>query len=319
MLTPTAKILPLIAFRLACIAVSFFSCDDFTNLGLGAATPPEKPPAENDPKCLSITGSRFEKYYYHIDPDSYEDTVDLSSPSVLGYECRSGTEPASYGFCQVALSGVPLRRFAESASFPHKVSGTVAVSGRAGDARAAYSMPFEKEAALSPYSSYNSMEPLSVLNSFANTPGDLVLAYTGNYGSAARKEEFRIFSMSFSADFVRSCAAGDKFAVDDTEFAVDGIYPVGLTASGSAYVSLVPVKRNFYQYRDFTATFSPGCVIADIKPASIVKSCSYDKDLCALSVVFNDYDYPYIGEVLTYRIGAKEGAPTQSKAIRIEG
>jgi hypothetical protein len=308
----TAKILPLIAFMLA-----FFSCDDFTNLGV--ATPPEKPPSDGDAKCLSIAGSRFEKYYYHIDPDSYGDTVALSSPSVLGYECRGGTEGASYGFCRIALSGVPLQRFAESAPFSHKVSGTVAVSGRAGDERAAYSMPFEKEAVLSPYSSYNSMEPLSVLNTFANTPGDLVLAYTGNYGSAARKEEFRIFSMSFSADFIRSCASGDTFAIDDAEFAVDGIYPVGLTASGSAYVSLVPVKRNFYQYRDFTATFSPGSVIADIKAAPIVKSYSYDKDLCALSVVFNDYDYPYIGEVLTYKIGAKEGAPAQSKAIRIEG
>jgi hypothetical protein len=317
MLTPTAKILPLIAFRLACIAVSFFSCDDFTNLAV--APPPEKPPADGDAKCLSIAGSRFEKYYYHIDPDSYEDTVALSSPSVLGYECRSGTEPASYGFCQIALLDVPLQRFAESASFSHNVSGTVAVSGRAGDARAAYSMPFEKLAVLSPYSNYNSMEPLSVLNSFTNTPGDLVLAYTGNYGSATRKEEFRIFSMSFSADFIRSCAAVDTFTIDDTEFSVDGIYPIGLTATGSAYVSLVPVKRNFYQYRDFTATFSPGSVIADIKAASIVKSYSYDKDLCTLSVVFNDYDYPYIGEVLSYKIAAKEGAPTQSKAIRIEG
>jgi len=303
---------------LACLAAFSISCDDFTN---ATATPPSaEGPADGGAKCLSVTGSRFEKYYYHIDPGSYGDTVDLSSPSVLGYECRGGEGGASYGFCRIALSGVPLRRFAENSSFEHRVSGTVAVGGRAGDARAAYSMPFERTALLSPYSGYDSLEPLDVLNTFADAPGGLALACTGNYASAAKKEGFRTFSMSLSAEFVRSCAAGlDSFELDGAEFAVDGVYPTALTATGSAYVSLVPASRNFYQYRDLTATFSPGSVVTDVRAAPIVKSFSYDKDLCALSVAFHGYDHPYVGEVLSYRIAAREGAAAQSRSIRIEG
>jgi hypothetical protein len=310
---PLAKLVVAIVLG-ACV----LSCDDFVNLE-GVAPPPQENPADEDAKCLSISGSRLEKYYYQLDPDSYDATVALSSPSVLGRECRGGTELTSYGFNQVALLDVPLRRFAENAPFTHKVSGTVAVSGKAGDASAAYSMPFERSALLSPYRSYNSLEPLSVLNTFANTPGDLVLAYTGDYGSLARKEDFRVFSMAFSAEFLKSCAAGDTFTVDETEFAVDGVYPTDLTATGSAWVSLIPVKRNFYQYRSLAAVFSPGSVVTDVRPAAIVKSHLYEKDTNTLTVVFNDYDFPYMGEVLSYRIAAKEGAPARSKSIRIEG
>jgi hypothetical protein len=302
------------------------SCDDFVNLN-GVSPPPEDQSA-NDARCLSIAGNRFEKYYYQLDPASYSANITLSSPSILGYEYGSGIEPVSYAFNRITLPDVPLRRFAENTSFTHQATGTIAVGGKAGSLYTAYSAPFEKSALLSPYRNYNNIEPLNVLNSFTNTPGDLVLAYTGDYSSLTKKEDFRVFNMAFSAEFLRSCNNTTSFVIPygpsniDTEFTVDGIYPCDLTATGSAYVSLIPVKRNFYQYRNLTAVFSPGSFIADVETTSIVKSYDYDPALNALSIVFNDYDFPYIGDVLSYKIGVGEqndNTPMQSKVIRIEG
>jgi len=301
------------------------SCDDLVNVH-GIDPPPVDPgePSANDPKCLSVTGNRYEKYYYQLDQASYNTNITLSSPSVLGYQYGSGANPVSYGFNRIVLADLPLKRFTENTSFTHQVSGTLAVSGKSGSLSTAYSMPFEKSALLSPYRNYNNLEPFNVLNSFANTPGDLVLAYTGDYSSLAKKEDLRVFSMTFSSEFLKSCKNTDTFVIPfgpsgaDTEFTVDGVYPCDLTATGSAYVSLIPVKRNFYQYRNLTATFSPGFVITDIKTTSIVKDYDYNPTLNSLSIVFNDYDFPYIGDVLFYKIGAGDDN-TQSKAIRIEG
>jgi hypothetical protein len=148
--------------------------------------------------------------------------------------------------------------------------------------------------------------------------------------------------MTFSAEFLKSCNNTTSFVIPyvppnintdidtdidtefpvDIEFKVDGIYPCDLTATGSAYVSLIPVKRNFYQYRNLTATFSPGSFIADVETTSIVRSYDYSQSLNTLSIVFNDYDFPYIGNVLSYKIGVGEpgdDTPMQSKVIRIEG
>jgi len=305
MIWPTLKLLPIIVY----IFVS--SCDDFTNLD--DTSPPQEGPAANAPKCLSITGSRYEKFYYQLDPDSYNTTISLNSPSILGYEYRN-----DYAFNQISILDVPLQRFTDNASFTHQVSGTVAVSGKAGNLSTAYSMPFEKSASLSPYRDYNSIEPLNVLNSFTDTTGNLTLAYTGNYISVEKKEGFRTFSMTFSAEFLRSCVDTYKFVADGAEFTIDDIYPSDLTATGSAYVSLVPVKRNFYQYKNLTAVFSPGSVITDIKTTSIVKNYTYDDASNSIAIFFNDYDFPYIGDVLSFKIAVKENE-AQSKVIRIEG
>jgi len=318
-----AKFLAFVFF--AAFVLFAFSCDDFVNVygqTPPATEPPTEPPTDetpavSDPKCLSISGSRFEKYYWQLDPDSYNATISLSSPATLGYQ-----HGGEYAFNQISLSNLPLQHFAENSPFTHQVTGTVAVSGRAEGISAAYSMPFKKSALLSPYKDYNKMEPLNVLSTFANTPGDLVLSYTGDYSSANKKEDFRTFSMSFSADFLKSCNDATKFVIPygplnaDTEFAVDGVYPIDLTASASAYVYLTPVKN---QYRSLTATFSQGATVSDIVATSIVKDYEYDPALNTLSVYFNDYDFPYMGDVLFYKIGIKEGTPPASKVIRIEG
>jgi hypothetical protein len=334
MIITTIKLLPIFAIRfgmkiiklLGAIILSGFilSCDDFTNL-----YGPEQPedPTANDTKCLSVTGSRFEKYYYQLDPASYSTNITLSSPSILGYEFSNGIDPTTHAFNQITLIDMPLRRFSENTSFTHQITGSVAVSGKSGSIYTAYSAPFEKSASISPYRDYNKIEPLNVLNSFTNTPGDLILSYNGNYSSTAKKEDFRVFTMTFSAGFLRSCNDITKFTIpygssSEVEFTIDGIYPSDLTATGSAYVSLIPISRNFYQYRDITATFSPGTFITDIEATSIVKSFKYDDNLNTITIIFNDYDFPYIGNVIFYKIGVGEkgdDVPMKSKVVRIEG
>jgi len=305
---------------IAGLSMLMLSCDDFINSNAPAA-----PPETSDPKCLSITGSRFEKYYLQLDPASYSAVITLSSPSVLGFEYSNGIDPASYGFNAVTLADIPLKRFTENTAFPQQATGTVAVSGRSGSLCTAYSMPFEKSALISPYRSYNNAEPLNILNSFTNTPGDLTLAYTGEYNSAEKKQDFRIFSMALPSDFLKSCVSADKFTVPygaqgmEKEFAVDGIYPSSLTASGSAYVSLIPVKRNFYQYKNITLTFSPGSAISGIEATSIVKDYEYRQSQNELSIIFNDYDFPYIGNVLFYKIKINDRNEEIQKSLRIEG
>jgi len=306
--------------KLVILCAFITSCDDFTNL-YGA--PPLEDPDANDTRCIYVAGSRFEKYYYQIDPSSYNINIELSSPSIIGYEYGG-----DYASNQITLLELPLKRFSENTPFTHDVTGTIAVSGKSGSYSMAYSMPFEKTALLSPYRDYNKNEPLNVLNTFVNTPGNLTLAYTGNYSSGLKKEDFRIFYMTFSAAFIKSCNTETTFSIPygsaglERTFTIDGIFPNDLTASGTAYVTLVPIKRNFYQYRNLTATFSAGTFITDIEPTSIVKSFEYDQKLNSISIIFNDYDFPYIGNVLFYKIGVGEqgdDVPMKSKVIRIEG
>jgi hypothetical protein len=301
--------------------ILILSCDDFVNNNNNAPTTPS---TDTDSKCLSVIGTRYEKYYYQLDPAFYNTVVTLNSPSVLGYEYSNEIDPVSYAFNSITLADVPLKRFTENTSFMQQVTGTIAVSGKSGNLYTAYSLPFEKGSLISPYRNYNNSEPLNVLNSFTNTPGDLVLSSTGDYSSAEKKQDFRIFSMALSSDFLKSCTNATNFTIPygskntDTTFTIDGFYPSNLTATGSAYVSLIPVKRNFYQYKNVILTFAQGALLSDIETTYIVKDFEYNQRLNTLSITFNDYDFPYIGNVLYYKIKASSKGEEIQKSIRIE-
>jgi hypothetical protein len=307
-----------IFFPLLLVSLFFFSCQEVLDV-------PEEPPEEviSPPDFISIRGERFEKYYAEIHPSLLNTPITLSSPNILGFQY--GSSPVYYAFNQITLHDVPLARFTETSPFSAQVSGTAAVSGKSGANYAAYSYPFETQTLLYPDPAGYPLEPYDVLNTFTNKPGCLVLPYTGDYSSALVIQEFRKFSMAIPSDLLLSLVTEDSFQIPFpsvlTAFTIDGVYSADMVCSCDHYLLLAPKSRNFYQYKSLTAVFSPDAVVSDIRQASIVESHVYNPDNNSVTVVFNDYDASYTGEVLFYKIRSGDAGEEEAveKIIRIEG
>jgi len=87
----------------------------------------------------------------------------------------------------------------------------------------------------------------------------------------------------------------------------------------SAKASYALESRDFYQYVNFTVKYPKGLSILDIEPSDIVESYEYDEEDNTLTVVFKEYDEPYLDEVISYTLKDLRTGATKKKTISIAG
>ena len=263
---------------------------------------------------LSTTGERFEHYFLEVEPLFLLNTVNLRSNTVLGFQ-----QNGFYAFNQLTVHDVVVRDLVNNTPFTSTVTGTIAVSGRDGIHSVLYSFPIDMEAAFWMVPVQHRPEPFRVLSSFENTPGSLILPFTGDYSTTFVKQDWRVFSVNVTSDFLLSLVLNEAetfemFYEDEYRtFTIDGFFPTDLLPLSYMYVPLAPRSRNFFQYRNFVASFSPGAVISNITPAPIVSSFEHDPQSNTLAVYFYPHDGPYAGSVISFDVNGVR------RFIRIEG
>ena len=263
---------------------------------------------------LSTTGERFEHYFFELDPRFLLYTINLRSSTVLGFQ-----HEGLYAFNQLTIYDVFIRDLVNNIPFTSHVEGTIAVSGRDGVHSVLYSFPIHTEATFFPAPLHHNPEPFRVLSAFENSPGSLILPFTGNYATTFAKHDWRTFSINLSADFLLSLVLNEAetfykfFAGQERTFTIDGFFPTELSPLSQEYVRLIPQSRNFFQYRNFTATFSPYVEVSNINSSPIVYTVERNYQNNTITVYFHPYDAPYTGSVISFDVNGER------RFIRIEG
>jgi fluoride ion exporter CrcB/FEX len=133
------------------------------------------------------------------------------------------------------------------------------------------------------------------------------------------KQDWRTLSINVTADFLLSLVINEAqtfnmfFAGQQRTFSIDGFFPTALLPLSQLYVPLIPISRNFFQYRSFTAAFSPGTVISNISASPIVSNFTHNPQRNTITVYFHPYDAPYTGSVISFDVNGER------RFIRIEG
>jgi hypothetical protein len=293
------------------------SCD-FSFLASAPAPEPYAPASDAD--FESFTGERLEKYYYVVDPIVYDKRIPLiESPRVT---IGSGQ------YNQYTIANVPLRALFEDIPFSPEITGTIVTIYRTTLGSSRYQLSIKDILRTSPTLNLYSMpeffaqthEPYAELKAFNSS--SLMLPKTGGYSNSFYQYQYRKYAVTLYTSHMQSICEtyyngqeilgynwAETLSFDDVGFTS---YPFEI------FEPFILKSRDFYQYKNFTLKYAPDLKVIGFICHPIVESHSFDPDANVLTVVFKDYDQPYIGSVISYWIQAEDGTVVE-KTVSIGG
>ena len=294
-------------------SISCYEWDDGNEEPTGPLTPP---------RPLSVTGQRYEKYFLKPSQDSLSILVNLVSPRLLMYtHTVSGVN--QYAYNQITIHNVPLSRFTGADNFSARVTGTIAVKGVCNNNEIRYhSLPFDTQANFSAQDTFFERILFWVLTNF-NNGDDLFLPLFEPYSSDLTFNETVTFDITVSSallesflpqcgTFIYTCDNGT-----DTEYYIEEVLPGVLVATVDTSVILAPVSRGFFQYHSVLVTWPEEAVLYNFDIASVTYRYDYNPANNTLSILLFEYDTPFTGDIVTFRLKA-EGGQSVSRAVSIE-
>jgi hypothetical protein len=259
----------------------------------------------SDVNFLSITGERYEKYLFQVDPAlldriekyNYSGESKPSSPYTMG-TTYPVPDADSFSF-EIPLRyliepGQRLIHFKGSYYYGWSTSGIALSIPRFREFDTDYSFNLVANPLYEEY---------DVLKTFSG--GSLKLPKTEGYSNAYYVNKYHTYQFEFTkAQLIAISPPSDLYQNNPNAAFLDS-YPGVISLQTFDRYTLA--SRNFYQYKSMKITYPAGTALFGISSSSVVNAFAYDPASNSITVVFNEYNAPYTGEVLKFYFFAPDG------------
>jgi hypothetical protein len=278
---------------------------------------------------ISLTGERLEKYQLALDPVDPNKTINFSAegPAVNINYTRVRNS--------IKINGFPLLNLINTTKASANVTGGVICR-----VNVTYNPPFfenneegqtvsfNETADLTPDGYAISDNEYSVSDSFTAASPSFSLPKTGNYSSKLKFNKDVAISFTVSKELLESFVSmpspsshwtwdsehNSNITVSNypSEFLGCDLFPSAIINEQHGLKS-----RNFYEYKSIKVTFPFNISLSAVTSSSIVKTYDFDKQTNSLTVIFNDYNSPYVGDVVSYVSFDNKTKKTTNETIKI--
>ena len=329
------------AFILFTVFLILVSCDLL--LLSGAHTPSSSPsttvpdipdtpdvtPSAIEEDIISFTGERYEKYYWTLDPVYYDKIVTISGSTTFN----------AYGSNQctntLTINNFRLEYFYIPGSYEIQSNGHIGIYGRIISVpNDYYNFPFTSTTTvtISDLSSLNYSginDEYKIIKPFSND--SLSLPKTAPYSnlySTTRGKSYRYYISSDQFFAIYTAGPSRPALLISNPGSINGYYPRDITLSASSTDPCILKSRDFFQYYTIKIVFDPELIIYDrylspgVQPIIYTHSIECESNGSpgtwknSLTIIFKDYNEPYVGPVFSYWVLDGQGKPIE-KIIRI--
>jgi hypothetical protein len=283
----------------------------------------------SDADFISLTGERYEKYYAVVDPAIRNRNV-VGASYRFEYSALAGNGLDFYTYEQTdyynsytlaPAAPISLRDFYSGAAVSFYALGGN-LTYRNNNPTYAYKPLVNGSSRLGSYNLDTSLN-FNALSERKDAPasfssGSLVLQKTSSYSNPYYEYLYKTIFLEFAPSFVQSFELNNPGTPPNFP---GGTLPYFTLAANTRhsftiFEPFIYESRNFYQYRSFTLKYGPDAEIVSVTPNPIVQSYSLDHSANTLTVILKDYDEPYYGNIITFRIQA-EDLTLVEKAVEI--
>jgi hypothetical protein len=285
-------------------------------------TPPNNPSEPLSPPVdpfafISLTVERNEKYHLVPDPVDPNKKFDFISPpkepiSSLLRPCTN----------QISLFAVPFINLLNVSPSTVRATGRCAVrfnanNGIPGGLFSNVEFPFDIIMSVTP-SDY-SLNEYIIPYTFTSTASDLLLPKTSNYSSNAYINSILPISIHIDKARFESLLPPlyTHVTVGGLSGGIEEYHGTDFTITLYTNERHKLKSRNFYEYKSLKVAYPPEVTLLNITPSSIVQSHDYNGLTNSLSVILNDYNDPYIGDVVSYILVDTGTGNINNKTIKI--